>query len=143
VKVVVCGSYGDLEGFLEILRACQEKYGITNVFPNKDHIEKSMQCIFAHHVIQKETENTIATRAKLMESYFINIDTADLVVVRNEKNGNEHYGTGTTIELGYAFARGKKIFFTRQPTNSNVLSLLKSTIKQTGASYRNKQICTV
>lgn len=142
VKVVVCGSYGDLEGFLEILRLCQEKYGVQNVFPTKGHMEKSMHCIFAHHVIHKETENSVAARAKLMESYFHNIDTADLVLVRNEKNGNEHYGTGTTIELGYAFARGKKICFTRQPTNSNVLSLLQSAIKQAGESCEKKQICT-
>lgn len=142
MKVVVCGSYGDLEGFFEVLRACQEKYGISNVFPNKEHMEKSMPCIFAHHIMEKETEDTIATRAKLMESYFINIDTADLVVVHNEKNGDEYYGTGTIIELGYAFARGKKICFTRQPTNSNVLSLLKSSIEQTGESCGKKEICT-
>jgi nucleoside 2-deoxyribosyltransferase len=134
MRVVVCGSFGDLEGFMKTLDACQEKYGFSNVFPNKDHMEKSMQCIFAHHVIEKEAENTITTRATLMESYFANIDNADLVVVRNEKNGFEYYGTGTTIELGYAFARGKKICFTKKPTNSNILSLMKSSIRQ---------ICTV
>ncbi len=141
MKVVVCGSYGDLEGFLEVLAACQEKYGLSNVFPNKEHMEKSMPCIFAHHVIERETEVSIATRAKLMESYFVNIDTADLVVVHNEKNGNEYYGTGTTVELGYAFAKGKKICFTRQPTNSNILSLLKSSINNQ-TSCEKKEICT-
>jgi nucleoside 2-deoxyribosyltransferase len=139
VKVVVCGSYGDLEGFMEILRFCQDKYGIQNVFPTKEHMEESMQCIFAHHVIKKETETTVAARAKLMESYFHNIDAADLVLVRNERNGNEHYGTGTTIELGYAFARGKNICFTKEPTNSNILSLLKTTIKQNANA--KKQVC--
>ena len=143
MKVVVCGSYGDLEGFLEILRICQEKYGFSNVFPNNDHIEKSLQCIFAHHIREKETENTVTVRAKLMESYFNNIDIADLVVVRNEKNGNEYYGIGTTLELGYAFARRKKICFTRQPTNSNVLSLLKTAIKNNEDAFEKKQICTV
>lgn len=106
-------------------------------------MEKSMPCIFAHHVIEKETETTIATRAKLMESYFENIDSADLVVVNNVKNGSEHYGTGTTIELGYAFARGKKICFTRQPTDSNILSLLKSIMEQVGEPLRKKEICTL
>jgi nucleoside 2-deoxyribosyltransferase len=61
-----------------------------------------------------------------MESYFSHIDSADLVVVLNEKDGEEHYGVGTTIEIGYALARGKRIRFTRHPTNQNILSLRKT-----------------
>ncbi len=140
MKVVVCGSFGDLEGFLQILQICQHTYGITNVFPNKDHMEKSMPCIFAHHVMEKETENTVTTRAELMKDYFNNIDAADLVVFVNEKNGQEYYGTGTTIELGYAFSKNKKIFFTMQPTNPNLLSLLKI-ISQTNNVSNKREIC--
>jgi len=135
LKVVVCGSYGDLEGFLQTLNAFQEKYGLSNVFPDKNHLEKSMPCIFAHHVAEKETEETIATRSKLMESYFEEIDAADLVLIINEKNGDEHYGVGTTIELGYAFARGKRICFTRQPTNANILSLMKASCNMNEELY--------
>jgi nucleoside 2-deoxyribosyltransferase len=125
MKVVVCGSYGDLEGFLETLRFYQETYGVMNVFPNTSHMEKSLPCIFAHHVMDKDTDATIGARASLMESYFENIDRADFVIINNQKNGVEYYGTGTTMELGYAFAKGKSIVFTRQPTNSNILSLIK------------------
>jgi len=135
LKVVICGSYGDLEGFMKVMHAYQEKFGISNVFPSKEHMEKSMPCIFAHHILEKETETTIETRARLMESYFQNIDAADVVVVLNEKNGEEHYGTGTTIELGYAFAKGKKIYFTRQPTDSNILSLLRTSNSQNKSIY--------
>lgn len=110
---------------MEILHECQEKYGPSNVFPNKEHMESSMPCIFAHHVAEKETEATIETRSRLMRHYFDQIDSADLVIILNEKNGCEHYGVGTTMELGYAYAKGKKICFARQPTNSNILSLLK------------------
>ena len=126
LKVVICGSFGDLEGFMQVLYDLQEKYGTSNVFPGKEHLEKSNPCIFAHHVTEKETEETLIIRSKLMESYFDNIDNADLVVILNEKNGHEHYGIGTTMELGYAYARGKKICFTKQPTNANILSLLKA-----------------
>jgi len=111
---------------MQVLYDLQEKYGTSNVFPDKEHLEKSNPCIFAHHVAEKETEETLITRLKLMESYFDNIDNADLVVILNEKNGHEYYGVGTTMELGYAYAKGKKICFTKQPTNANILSLLKA-----------------
>jgi len=125
MKVVVCGSFGDLDGFLQSLQFFQIKYGEMNVFPNKEHMEKSVPCIFAHHVLENETEKTIVMRSKLMETYFQNIDTADLVVIVNQKNSQEYYGTGTMIELGYALARGKKLLFVRQPTNPNILSLIR------------------
>ena len=141
MKVVICGSYGDLKGFLQVLRIFQENYGISNVFPNKEHMEKSMPCIFAHHVMEKETESTISARAKLMEAYFKNIEAADSIVVVNEKNGQEYYGTGTTIELGYALAKGKRLLFTRQPTNPNILSLLKI-VNPDNELCNKREICT-
>lgn len=125
MKVVVCGSYGDLDGFLHVLNQVQKSYGLTYVFPDKEHLEKSKSCIFAHHISKDETDETVATRSKLMEAYFNNIDNADLVVIINEKMGQEYYGIGTTMEMGYALAKGKRICFTKQPTNPNILSLLK------------------
>lgn len=132
---MVCGSYGDLEGFLKVLENLRKKYGASNVFPDKEHMEKSMPCIFAHHVIDRETDETITARSRLMESYFNHIDSADLVVILNEKNGIEHYGVGTMVELGYSFARGKKVSFTKQPKDSNVLSLVKTAHKPTEELY--------
>jgi nucleoside 2-deoxyribosyltransferase len=125
MKVVVCGSYGDIDGFLKVLRNFQQEYGKQRVFPNGEHLRQSEPCIKAHHASGHDTEETIAMRSKLMQIYFSQIDRADLVVIRNEKNGKEHYGTGTTIELGYAIAKGKKILLTRKPTDSNILSLTK------------------
>jgi Nucleoside 2-deoxyribosyltransferase len=125
MQVVVCGSFGDLEGFLQCLHIFQAKYGTANVFPNKEHMEASMPCILAHHVLEKETDKTIVKRAQLMETYFKRIDAADLIVVVNQKNGEEYYGTGTTIEIGYALARGKRVHFIKEPTNPNILSLMR------------------
>jgi nucleoside 2-deoxyribosyltransferase len=123
MKVVICGSYGDIEGFLKVLEHFQKEYGEVNVFPNIEHLRQSEPCIEAHHGSKNETEETITTRSKLMKIYFDHIEHADLVIIRNEKNGEEYYGVGTTIELGYALAKGKKIRFTRKPADSNILSL--------------------
>lgn len=129
MRVVVCGSYGDIDGFLEVLKYFQQKYGEQHVFPDREHLRASEPCIKAHHVRDDETEETVAMRSKLMQIFFSQIDCADLVVIRNEKNGNEHYGTGTTLELGYAIAKGKKILLTRKPTDSNILSLINGNLQ--------------
>ena len=124
MKVVVCGSYGDMETFVETLNGCRRKYGSQNVFPDEEHLQRSSPCIEAHHKKKEETEATIEARSRLMKIYFEKIGHADLIVIVNEKNGEEYYGVGTTLELGYAFAKGKIIHFTRKPTNSNILSLV-------------------
>lgn len=125
MKVVICGSYGDLEYFQHILRVFQEKYGKSNVFPDEKHLERSRLCIYAHHEANQETSETVLIRAGLMQRYFDAIDDSNLVIVINEKSGQEYYGVGTTVEVGYAHAKRKKLLFTREPTNANILSLLK------------------
>lgn len=122
----MCGSYADLDHFKEVLKNLRHRYGESNVFPDNNHIERSMPSIQAHHVIKRDSAKATLARSRLMESYFSHIDSADLVVVLNEKKGEEHYGVGTTIEIGYALARGKRIRFTRTPTNPNIMSLLKT-----------------
>lgn len=124
MRIVVCGSYGNMECFLDVLEHYRQRYGEQNVFPSNEHLEHSRPCIEAHHGQKGETEGTIVTRSKLMKVYFEQINHADLVVIINEKNGEEYYGVGTTLELGYAFAKGKRIHFTRKPTNPNILSLI-------------------
>lgn len=124
MKIVVCGSYGDMRCFLEVLEYYKQRHGEENVFPNKEHLERSRPCIEAHHGHKGETAETLTTRSRLMETYFEQIDHADLIVIINEKKGEEYYGVGTTVELGYAFAKGKKIHFTRKPTNHNISSLI-------------------
>jgi len=110
--------------FLEVLDRFKQKYGEQNVFPDNRHMELSKPCIEAHHGSSVETQETIARRSELMKNYFAQIDDADLVVIINEKNGEEYYGIGTAIELGYSLAKDKKILFVRQPTNSNIVSLI-------------------
>jgi nucleoside 2-deoxyribosyltransferase len=123
LKIVVCGSYGDMKHFLEVLERLKREHGEQNVFPTREHLKRSEPCIEAHHRQKGETDETLAIRSELMRTYFDQIDRANLVEIVNEKNGKEHYGVGTTIELGYAFAKGKRIQFTRKPTNANILSL--------------------
>ena len=122
-KVVLCGSYGNLNRFLGALRQLKETYSSDNVFPTKDHLKESKSCIEAHHGGKGETAETLTRRSELMMEYFRRIDDADLVVILNEKEGKEYYGVGTMIELGYAVAKKKKIVFVRKPSDSNILSL--------------------
>lgn len=124
MKVVVCGTYQDIRRFKEILSRFRKEFGKGNVFPDEEHLERSAPCVEAHHKGKRETSETIKLRSELMRKYFSQMDDADLIVIVNEKNGEEYYGVGTTIELGYAVAKYKRIEFTMKPTNSNIVSLL-------------------
>ncbi len=124
MKVVICGSYGDLKRFQEILEQYRKKYGKNNVFPSNEHLKQSEPCIESHHGKNNETNETLMIRSKLMNDYFDQIEKADIIVINNEKNGMEYYGIGTTIELGFAYARKKRIIFTKDPTNPNIRSLI-------------------
>jgi nucleoside 2-deoxyribosyltransferase len=73
-----------------------------------------------------------------MKIYFDHIDDAEVVVILNEKGGREYYGIGTTIELGYALARNKRIAFTRHATNPNILSLMLSNKRNIGLLERGE-----
>jgi nucleoside 2-deoxyribosyltransferase len=136
LKVVVCGSYGDMKTFIKTLNSCRRKYGAQNVFPDEEHLRRSSPCIESHHGNKGETEATIETRSRLMKIYFEQIDHADLIVIMNEKNGEEYYGVGTTLELGYAFAKSKIIHFTREPANPNILSLING-------QQNNQELCWI
>lgn len=85
MKIVLCGSYGDMDRFLEILQICKQKYGVDNVFPDDEHLKQSEPCIEAHHRDKPETNKTISIRAQLMRKYFEYIDKSDLVLIMNEK----------------------------------------------------------
>jgi len=134
-KIVICGSYGDLDRFRDVLEQYKYRYGKQNVFPTRRHLRRSEVCIEAHHGGKGETEETLALRSELMKTYFKKIDQADLIVVVNEKMGKEYYGVGTMIELGYAYAKGKKIRFTTGPMDSNALSLIRTNITQFVGKY--------
>lgn len=136
----MCGSYGDLQSFRQTLKQLREEYGQDNVFPDDEHLKRSTLCIEAHHGHGSETSETIALRSELMKMYFDRIDDADMVVIMNEKGAREYYGIGTTIELGYALARNKRIAFTRRPTNSNILSLMLSNKKSIGLLEQGRML---
>jgi len=61
----------------------------------------------------------------MMEAYFKAIDSCDLVFVYNLKDGKEYIGSGTMMEIGYAHARNKAIWFLLKPTDDNILSMFK------------------
>jgi len=142
LRVVLCGSYGDLPTFRRILKQLKQEYGRENVFPNDDHLKRSIPCIRAHHRHGSETTETIALRSYLMKKYFDHIADAEMVVIMNEKGGREYYGIGTTIELGYALARNKRIAFTRSPTNPNILSLMSCNKRSIGLLEQSRTSST-
>ena len=112
-----------MELIQSVITEYKKIYGNENVFPTQQHLDESQVCIRAHHEGKGETYETLHLRAQLMLRYFKKIAEADTIVFVNEKYGKEYYGVGTLIELGYAFAHGKRILFYHTPTNANIQSL--------------------
>jgi len=67
MKVVVCGSYGDMDRFKQVLDLCRLRSGTENVFPSDQHLAESSVCIEAHHGGKGETSETIKLRSELIK----------------------------------------------------------------------------
>jgi len=142
-KVVICGSFKEIEGIKRIRSLIESilfiEYGYclvsrnipsfvsgTYVYPTDQHIEDSQPLIDIHHHGKgEETQESYELRYKMMEAYFKAIDSCDLVFVYNLKDGKEYIGSGTMMEIGYAHARNKAIWFLLKPTDDNILSMFK------------------
>lgn len=122
MKVVVSGSFGDLRSIRYVINMLESR-GYEVIFPTEKHFIDSKPCIEAHHEDKGETSDTIALRAKYMKLYFDKIRECDILWVANMKHGKEHLGIGTAMEIGFAYALGKRIYFVEEPTDANVLSM--------------------
>ncbi len=76
--------------------------GLTPLFPNLDHSEE-----------QGDPAKTLEEKKKLMDDHFAAIDEADVVYFLTPEG---YMGTSCKMELGYALARNKPIYFS-EPTN--------------------------
>lgn len=121
MKIVIAGSFAEAD---KILKLREQFMALGHeVFPTPEHIEASRKPIEAHHKGKGETEETLAIRAELMNTYFRKIEDCDVLYVMNEKAGKEHFGIGAALEVGFAYALDRKIMFGRTPTDGNALSM--------------------
>ena len=125
MKIVVCGSFGDIDSFLgyvaHLVRQGHE------VYPSVIHIEQSKQIIMSQHIEKRDSYSELGTvselRATMMKKYFKKIRECDVVHIYNRKFGKEHIGLGAAMEIGYAYALGKKVEFVIKPSDGNVASM--------------------
>jgi nucleoside 2-deoxyribosyltransferase len=79
-----------------------ETMGITPLFPNLDYSTEN-----------KDDANIIEEKKRLALEHYAVIDEADKVYLMTPEG---YMGTSLKIELGYAVAKGKPIYFS-EPTN--------------------------
>ena len=79
-----------------------EMIGITPLFPNLDYSTEN-----------KDDANTIEEKKRLALEHYAAIDEADKVYLITPEG---YMGTSLKLELGYAVAKDKPIYFT-EPTN--------------------------
>jgi nucleoside 2-deoxyribosyltransferase len=122
MKAVIVGSFGDLKTIYSAIRAVI-RAGHEVIQPTVEHINASIACAEADSGGKGDTEETVKLRARLMKEYFEFIKECDVIYVANIKQGKTYVGIGTAIDVGYAYALGKKIVFLRNPANSNMKSM--------------------
>lgn len=114
MKVVVCGSFGDMPTLLNAISLLRRS-GHDIIMPTEEHLRDSQPCIDAHHLGKEETTQTRELRAWLEAQYLAKIRMADLVYFVNEKFSDEHLGTGAAVELGFTLALQLPVMFHREP----------------------------
>ncbi len=106
----------DIILFMKIAIGCSMKYrslvkevvnnmketGLTPLFPNLDYSENN-----------SDEANTISEKKRLAMEHYNAIDEADVVYLITP---NGYMGTSCKLELGYAIAKNKPIYFS-EPTN--------------------------
>jgi hypothetical protein len=124
MKATVIGSFSDLRAFIG---KCEElRLQGYEVFPSKEWIEQGMEIIRHHHTLQKDLpEDLLKLLAEREKEYFRNIRESGIIYVFNEKNGKEHIGHATALEIGVALALGKSIEFWREPTDQHFKIIFK------------------
>lgn len=122
MKIVVSGSYGDLESIYDAIKALEES-GDEVIYPTPAHIVASRVCIEADHGGRGDTEVTVKQRAKMMNNFFNKIKECDALYMKNLKHEVEHIGLGAAMEIGFAYALGKIILFHEEPTDASTKSM--------------------
>lgn len=95
MKITICGSLA-FEKTMQAAQLTLEKMGYETAVP-----------------VSAENANTDPlTRKRLIDDYFVEIDTSDAILVINEtKNGVDNYiGGNTLIEMARAYAQGLEVF---------------------------------
>ena len=117
---MISGSFAEIAKIGLLIKELSSRGHI--VFPTEEHFRKSpmVQHHRDGHVL---TEQELKQCWERMQDYFRAIDDCNVLIIFNEKRGEEHYGTGAMIELGYALARGKQVWLYRQPTDENIRAM--------------------
>jgi nucleoside 2-deoxyribosyltransferase len=79
-----------------------EAIGLQPIFPNLDYSTDN-----------KDDANTIEEKKRLAQEHYAAIDEADVVYLITPQG---YMGTSCKLELGYAIAKGKSVYFS-EPTN--------------------------
>ena len=128
MSIVIVGSFKNKSGILEKRKELL-KDG-CNVFPDEKFFVGAGPIIRAHHFDKKPLSPSLLTRlAERERTYLEEILLCDLVYVLNEKDGDEHIGLATAIEIGYALALGIPIVFHREPTDQHLKIISRGLIR--------------
>lgn len=119
MKIVIVGSFKNKNNILKKREEFLEQG--NEVFPDEQFFDGGKPIILAHHFDKVPLSPTLLKMlAERERIYLREISKCSEVYVMNEKDGEEHIGLATAIEIGFALALGKMIIFEREPSDQHV-----------------------
>jgi nucleoside 2-deoxyribosyltransferase len=122
MRLTICSSATFAQESREIRKKLEEKGVDALLYPQTVRVKKKTMNVREFYAMRKKnlTEELLTTKKQLMDEHIDKIKNSDAVLILNfDKPKNPGYvGGNSFLELGVAYALGKKVFIWKKPTDT-------------------------
>jgi nucleoside 2-deoxyribosyltransferase len=122
MRLTICSSAHFAKESREIKKKLKEKGVNALLYPQIVKVRKKTMTVREFYAMRKKklTEELLTAKQKLMDEHFDKIKNSDAVLILNfDKPKNPGYvGGNSYLEMGVAYALGKKVFIWKRPTDT-------------------------
>jgi nucleoside 2-deoxyribosyltransferase len=129
MKIVIAGSFAAFEEMKELAKKLEKELKVKCILPRHfrgwdDSLKiEDLKRRFKNGEIKLTQEDYL--KIGEVEDWFLKqIEKADLVLVYNKKQKEGEIGINTTMDIGYALGKGKKVIFLYPPSDAGIKGFL-------------------
>jgi nucleoside 2-deoxyribosyltransferase len=122
MRLTICSSAHFAHESQEIKKKLEKKGVETFLYPGIVKVREKMMTVDEFYTMRKKslTEELLETKKQLMDEHIDKIKNSDAVLILNfDKTKIRGYvGGNSFMEMGVAYALGKKVFIWKKPSNN-------------------------
>lgn len=122
MRLTICSSARFAQESREIKKKLEEKGVEALLYPQMVKVKTKTMTVREFYAMRKKslTEELLATKKGLMDEHIDKIKNSDAVLILNfDKPKSPGYiGGNSFLEMGVAYALGKKVFIWKRPTDT-------------------------